>query len=173
MIKKTLFYLLFLFSGYSAQSQILISIIFGDKLNSEGMEFGLDGGVNFSSISGLESKSMATDVHLGFYFDIKMSSQLWINTGVLVKSSQGASKLSENDVQALYPELDSFIAVGKFSQSMGYFNIPIMLKYRFKNHLYAEAGTQISFLTNSRLNYYHEYDNVEITTSLDNRDLSK
>lgn len=169
MIKKLLFSFLFLFSAYSAHSQILISIIFGDKLNSEGLEFGLDGGINFSSISGLESKSMATDLHLGFYFDIKLSNQLWLNTGVLVKSSQGATKLSENDVHILYPELDSFNAVGDFSQSMGYFNVPIMLKYRFRNHLYGELGTQISFLTKARLNYYHEYDDVEITTSVDNR----
>jgi hypothetical protein len=38
----------------SVNSQVLISLIFGDKLNSPKVEFGLEGGANFSTITNLE-----------------------------------------------------------------------------------------------------------------------
>ncbi len=173
MLKKILFVIFFSFWGYTGHSQILISIIFGDKLNSEGLEFGLDGGVNFSKITGLESNAYASNLHLGFYFDVRLKNQFWLNTGVLVKSSQGSSKLTKNDVLNLYPDLDSFAVEGNYSQSLGFFNVPIMLKYRFENHIYAGLGFQASLLMKARLNYSHAYENIEITSSIDNRDWFK
>ena len=157
-----------LLSAYTAQSQILISIIFGDKLNSEGLEFGLDGGVNFSQLTGMESKNFATNFHLGFYFDIQLKNQLWMNTGVLVKSSQGAAELSKTDVLNLYPDLKTYIDSGNYSQSFGYFNVPLMLKYRLKNHFFVEGGTQMGLMTNAKLNYEHAYDGIEVRSSADN-----
>ena len=171
MIKQLLFISIFVGAGFTANSQVLISIIFGDKLNSDGLEFGLDGGVNFSQISGMESKSMATNLHLGFYFDIRLKNQWNLNTGVLVKSSQGTGKLTEQDTYTMYPELTEFIdSVGAYSQGLGYFNVPIMLKYKFKNHFFLEAGTQAALLINAHLSYAHKYENVELNTSVDNRD---
>lgn len=169
MIKKTLLLFLLLGSVYPANSQVLISIILGDKLNSDGLEFGLDGGLNFSTISGLETSSVATNFHLGFYFDIRVKNQWSINTGVLVKSSQGANKLSKNDVLELYPELNMFVDSGSYAQSLGYFNVPIMVKYKFKNNFFMELGPQVSLLINARMGYKHEFDGIEIQSSIDNR----
>ncbi|MCD4788577.1 MAG: hypothetical protein K8R37_01155 [Bacteroidales bacterium] len=50
-MRKYLLIIAFLFVGISSQSQILISLILGDKLNSEGLEFGLEGGFNWSNVS--------------------------------------------------------------------------------------------------------------------------
>ncbi|MBT8292173.1 MAG: hypothetical protein KJN70_02775 [Eudoraea sp.] len=47
----TLFLTLFLCA--SVYSQVLIAAVFGDKLNSSGLEFGLEGGYNWSDISEL------------------------------------------------------------------------------------------------------------------------
>lgn len=171
MLKNILLFVVLLGSANISQSQILISIILGDKLNSDGLEFGLDGGVNFSQISGMESQSLATNIHLGFYFDIRIKNHWWFNTGVLVKSSQGASGLSENDVFTLYPEVNNFVdSVGEYSQGLGYFNVPLMLKYKFNNNLFMEAGPQLALLMNARLDYAYAYDNVELNTSIKNRD---
>lgn len=171
MVKNILLFVVLLGSANISQSQILISIILGDKLNSDGLEFGLDGGVNFSQISGMESQNLATNIHLGFYFDIRIKNHWWFNTGVLVKSSQGASGLSENDVFALYPEVNNFVdSVGEYSQGLGYFNVPLMLKYKFNNNFFMEAGPQLALLMNARLDYTYAYDNVELNTSIKNRD---
>jgi len=51
--------------GLNVQSQVLISLLFGDKLNSDGLEFGLEGGLNFSKISGLEANKSLRALNLG------------------------------------------------------------------------------------------------------------
>jgi len=170
MLKYTITFIYLVFIGFTANSQILISILFGDKLNSPNLEFGLDGGLNMSRISGLESKSYAVDLHLGFYFDFRIKEELWFNTGVLVKSSQGANNLTKNDVLSLYPNLKTYLDSGQYSQSLGSFNVPLMLKYRFKNHFFIELGPQVSLLTRARLNYVHSFNDVKLTTSANNRD---
>ena len=69
-MKKYLLFLFLLLAGSQAHSQVLISLIFGDKLNSDWLEFGLEGGWNFSKFTGLETGSYLNDWNLGFYFDI-------------------------------------------------------------------------------------------------------
>ena len=168
MSKKLLLLFSFVFLGFTSQSQVLISIILGDKLNSPDLEFGVDGGLSLTSITGLESHSMAPSLHLGFYFDFRIKNQWWLNTGVLVKSSQGANKLSENDVANLYPEFTQYVDSGKFSQSFGYFNVPIMVKYRLKNQIYFEGGVQASLMTKAILHYEHNFDERDLTSSWEN-----
>jgi len=75
-------------------SKVLISLVFGDKLNSDKLEFGLDGGLNWSNISNLESSDYNRGFNLGFYFDIKMSQKLFLHTGVIVKSPMGSDGLN-------------------------------------------------------------------------------
>ena len=77
-MKKTLLILGLLFLGLQGQSQVLISIIFGDKLNSPNLEFGLEGGVNWSQISGFESGKSLSTFNLGFYFGLtRRDFNLW------------------------------------------------------------------------------------------------
>ena len=66
-MKKSLILLIAVFSIHQAKSQVLISLIFGDKLNSPFLEFGLEGGINFSNISNLESSGTNPGFNLGFY----------------------------------------------------------------------------------------------------------
>ncbi|HEX5024318.1 MAG TPA: outer membrane beta-barrel protein, partial [Agriterribacter sp.] len=64
-----------------------------------------------------------------------------LNTGVIVKSPLGASGLpvySLND-----PSLDSAFAGGKVARKLRYFNVPVMMKYKFKNNLYVKGGIQL------------------------------
>ena len=55
--------------GQLAHGQVLISLLFGDKLNSPTLKFGLDGGVNFSTLSNVSPSKYHTGFNLGFYFD--------------------------------------------------------------------------------------------------------
>lgn len=123
----------------TAYSQVLISLLLGDKLNTGKIEFGLDGGVNFPDIRGLDNGDMKAGFNLGFYFDIKVKETNWmVHTGVLVKSSMGASNLpvySLND-----PELDAVFEGGEVRRKINYFNVPIAMKYKFQNNFFVEAG---------------------------------
>src|SRR5687768_1461010 len=121
---RTLVILLILIVASSrTHGQILISLLLGDKLNSGGMEFGLDGGLNFSDIHGLHTSGSKSGFNLGFYFDIKLKDSFWIfHTGVLVKSTMGADEIpvySLNDIN-----LDNAFSGGSVKRRLGYFNVP-------------------------------------------------
>ena len=73
--KKIYLIVSLLFVSATINSQVLLSLVFGDKLNSDGLEFGLEGGVNWSDVSELGTKSLA-NFNLGFYFDIRLKKQL-------------------------------------------------------------------------------------------------
>jgi hypothetical protein len=123
----------------TGHSQVLISQLLGDKLNTGKIEFGLDGGVNFPDIRGLDYGDMKAGFNLGFYFDIKVKETNWMfHTGVLVKSSMGASNLPVYSLDA--PSLDEVFANGEVRRKINYFNVPIAMKYKFQNNFFVEAG---------------------------------
>jgi len=169
-MKKGLVAIIVFFSVTSAHSQVLISLIFGDKLNSPFLEFGLEGGVNFSDISGLESSGTNAGFNLGFYFDIrsKQNPAWMINTGVIVKSPMGAHSIpvySLNDVN-----LDNTFAGGSVNREIRYFNVPILIKYQFKNRIYLKTGPQFGLLAKAFDEFKQEVDKDDVIFKKNIRD---
>ncbi|MFI5218939.1 MAG: porin family protein [Bacteroidia bacterium] len=141
-MKKYLLFLGLLFFSSSANSQIIISLLLGDKLNSGQVEFGLDGGYNLSTITGLNDAKGLSGFNLGFYFDIKTKNPNWMfNTGVIVKSPMGADDLPVYFLNN--PDLDTAFIGGSVSRKLRYFNVPFMMKYTFKNNFYVKSGIQL------------------------------
>lgn len=134
-MKKIILFIALFFSFQAVQSQVLMSLIFGDKLNSPNIEFGLEGGANFSTIANLNNADHRTDFNLGFYFDFNLKNPSWIfNTGVIVKSTMGAEGIA---VYSLNDEkLDAAFAEGSVERKINYFNVPLMIKYKFDNNIY-------------------------------------
>lgn len=168
-MKRTFLLVAFLMTVYTANSQILISLLFGDALNSPNVEFGLDGGVNFANISNLETSKSLPIFNLGFYFDIKIKNQLMLHTGVLVKSNQGADKL--NPYLLNNPGLDEQFSDGYVTRKINTFSVPILLKYRFAGRFHLEAGPMLAL----RAKGYDEFKNTlvdedDLTYKLDIKD---
>ncbi len=144
-MKKLLLFLALIVAVSSVRSQVIISLLFGDKLNSGKVEFGLDGGLTMSDIQGLDGAKAKSGFNLGFYFDIKLKNPAWmINTGVLVKSPMGAKGLPVYSLDN--PTLDEAFEGGSVTTNLQYFQVPIMMKYLFKNHFYVKAGTQLGLI---------------------------
>jgi hypothetical protein len=159
-----------MFFTYTAQSQVLISILLGDKLNSGKIEFGLDGGWSLSNLDGIDPSKGHSNYNLGFYFDFAMKNPSWfLNTGVRVKSTMGAEGIAVYSLND--PNLDNVFATGSITRKINYFNVPVMMKYRFKNKIYAQAGIQLGLkykATDEFLNSVHEDD--DLTYSVDIKD---
>ena len=133
---------LLMLSTYLGQSQVLISILLGDKLNSGKIEFGLEGGWSLASLQGIDPSKGHSNYNLGFYFDFAMKDPSWfVSTGVRVKSTMGAEGIAVYPLND--PDLDNVFANGSVTRKLNYFNVPVMMKYMFKNHLYAQAGIQL------------------------------
>jgi hypothetical protein len=138
-MKKNLFIIIFLLYANTANSQVIISLIFGETLNTGKVEFGLDGGLTLSSIGGIDGAKHLTTWNLGFYFDIKLADPTWmLHTGVIVKSTMGTKNAPLYALNDVY--LDSAFSGGSVTTRLQYFNVPIMLKYKFPNNIFIEAG---------------------------------
>ena len=174
-MKHILLLLSFLGFGLQANSQVLISIIFGDKLNSPNLEFGLEGGYNWSSISGLQTGAPLGTFNLGFYFDFKIKKNFYFYTGVLVKSNLGANNLTPTDVATAGSSLilDTFDipVVGDYSQRLNYFLVPLLAKYRWDNNIYVEAGLQTGLMHKSWVEFNANVDGRDAKIKDYNRDL--
>ncbi|MFH6995401.1 porin family protein [Flavobacterium sp. FlaQc-48] len=169
-MKKGLVLLTALLCMAPARSQVLISLIFGDKLNSPFLEFGLEGGANFSTITDLESSGTNVGFNLGFYFDLRSKKNpAWmINTGVIVKSPMGAHSIpvySLNDVN-----LDNTFADGSVNREIRYFNVPILIKYQFKNNIYLKTGPQFGLLAKAFDEFKKEVDKDDVIYKKNIRD---
>ena len=134
----------FILLSQSAHTQVIISLLFGDKLNTGKVEFGLDGGFTLSSLTGNPGSYSRTGFNLGFYFDIKTKGPCMIHTGVIVKSTMGARGIrpySVNDAT-----LDSIFQTGQVERELGYFNVPVEIKYMFPNRIYVEGGFMMGLM---------------------------
>jgi len=138
----------------SAYSQVLISILFGEKLNSPNIEFGVDGGLAFSAIDGLDQSSEHRTLNLGFYFDFKIrKNPSWmLHTGVMVKSTMGAGDLPVYSLGN--SDLDNALAGGQVTRRLGYFDVPIMLKFKSKSNFFIEAGPMVGLMNRSTVDRF-------------------
>jgi hypothetical protein len=170
-MKKYLLVFFLLFAGVNVNSQVLMTLIFGDMLNSDKLEFGLEGGGNFSKITGLETNKYFIDWNLGFYFDIVLKENTpWnIYTGVLVKARQGAGKLTENDLILL--QADTYAEKGTYEQKVNYFLVPVLAKYKFNKNIYIEAGPQFGLRYKAYVQFTSDVSGKEAIIKDFNNDL--
>ena len=145
-----------MFIGVTVQSQVLIALLLGDKLNTGKIEFGLDGGLNYATIAEMESNSWTRNLNLGFYFDIRMKEQWYLNTGVLVKSNFGLDDLTEADLEFLNATI--YDTEGEYRQKISYFLVPALAKYKFDNNMYAEIGPQFGLMYDAYIEFNSEID---------------
>lgn len=166
------YYLLFVFllTGFFAQSQVLISLLSGDKLNSDKLKFGLEGRMNWTNISGMETDAYTHYFNLGFYFDFLLKNQWRFYTGTLVKSNLGVANLTPGDISFLgattFPEYE-----GKYTQVTSTFLVPAFIKYDFKNNFYVEAGPQFGLLSKANVEFNADEEGIEARTREKNTDL--
>ena len=173
-MKKVLLILLTLIWSYTARSQVLISLLLGDKLNSDQIEFGLQGGGNFSSIFNMDTKKYVNDWNLGFYFSIQIKNNWYTSTGVLVKAKQGSGKLTETDLKNLGASFPDSCTQegGNYYQKINTFIVPMMIRYKFKNRMFVEGGLQASLRYNSWIDYEHKTKEEKYQLKQYNKDLT-
>ena len=169
-MKKILAIVILTFTCATSDAQILISLIFGDKLNSDKMEFGLDGGINLPTIRGEENGKVAGQLNLGFYFDLKFKNRDWmIHTGIIGLSVMGTRGLPVYSLNNSL--LDSAFTGGSIERELRYFNLPVMLKRVFKKRFFVQGGIMAG-LNYSALDIFKKkvLDSEDLQYTLDIKD---
>lgn len=151
-LRKYVLLLLLLCAWTGAKSQILISLLFGDALNTEKIEFGLIGGLNRSYLLDIEESKGLNNFNIGFYFHLNMFKSSYLSTGVLVKSNVGAQGMPVYSIGD--PDFDDVFSEGELTTKINYFYVPIMWHQRLNNNRwYIEGGLQLG-LRNRSYDYF-------------------
>lgn len=155
----------FLMLSPSAKSQVLISLLLGDKLNSDWLEFGLEGGGCLLNMTNTPESEMMLNWQLGFYFDFEVNTKLFISTGVLVKSKMGTEGLTPYSLENV--NLDTVFTGGTVQRKINYFNVPGTVKYRFIDYFHAEGGIQLGLRYTGFDEFKQEIDGDDLEYSND------
>jgi hypothetical protein len=139
MMKKVAGILLLVCVCDALQAQVLIAIIFGDKLNTDKLEFGLvlsPGLMNITNMGG----SYKTGLNLGLYFTYKVNDRWFLHPELIAKGSFGSEGV------APYPtgsdSLDRLFSGGSVTRRVQSFSMPLLVHYRVYKRWFAEAGVQ-------------------------------
>jgi len=159
-MKKALFTFLMLILYKAASSQVLIALLFGDKLNTEKLEFGLFGGPTFANISNMDAEAK-TSFTLGLYFNVKISENFFLHPEAIAKETFGAKGITP------YPtgnaEIDEAFADGSVTRKIKAVSLPLLVRYRIKGLLFAEAGPQIDLQLKTKDIFETDVDDNPLT----------
>jgi hypothetical protein len=137
-----------------ANSQLIIALLFGDKLNSDKMQFGLTGGLSISDISNYENAKTKTGLNLGLYFNIKLNDKWYIHPEAIPKFPGGVSQLTPYSLGDA--NLDSLLKNGSVTRKIKNIVLPVLIRYRIKNELFMEAGPQLGLRTKAKDIFEHD-----------------
>ena len=126
----------------TARSQVLIAILFGDKLNTPNIEFGLNAGGNFTTLTNYPEAKYKTGLNLGLYFNFKLSDHFYLHPEMLFMNQMGSRGVNNRDLPN--PELQHE-TLETWVQS-NYFTLVFLPRYKLTNQLYFEAGLYGSYL---------------------------
>ncbi len=148
MVKKTTTLVVVMLIASQLHSQVLIALLFGDKLNTDKLDFGLTAGLNLSTISNLADAKTKEGLNLALFFNIKLNDSWYIHPEAALKYAAGAKSLKP---YALGDEsLDNLLADGTVTRQISTIAVPLMMRYRIKGQFFAEAGPQIGIRTRAK-----------------------
>jgi hypothetical protein len=152
---------------HAVYAQVLIALIFGDKLQTDKLTFGLVVSPTFSTISNVDGDSKS-GLGLGMYFDIKISENFFLHPEAIPKSSLGANGITP------YPtgsdSLDALFADGSVQRKIRAISLPLLCRYRIKGLLFAELGPQIDWMLNAKDIYKAKINDNEMTYTTNIKD---
>jgi hypothetical protein len=143
-------------------AQVLISILFGEQLNSGKMEFGLITGANVSTVTGMEDAKPLPTFKLGLFLDYNFTEN-WIGSfEANVKNTVGYSNFTP--AEALFQVQDSVIeGANRTTRSLNALQCPIYINYRFANRFSIGAGGYLSWQHGTRDLIDYTFQNTDLT----------
>lgn len=110
-----------------ARAQVLIGYLFGEKLASPTFNMGFEIGVNFSNLDGFDPSERLNRTVFGLFADWRFSEHVHLGGAVLPIAGRGAEGLAP--IPTGDPAFDAQTASATMKRSVGYVEIPVLLKW--------------------------------------------
>jgi hypothetical protein len=162
MIQRVLAIGFFLFFGVNQISgQVIIALLFGDKLNNEKISFGLNAGANYGTINNFQYADSRVGINFGLYFNLRLSEKFDFAPELIMINDNGARDISKYSLGD--PSLDKTLENTTINRRLRYASLPLIFNYNLFKQLRFGLGPQVSFLTDARDNFWERSDEQEIS----------
>lgn len=142
-------FILFLLAGYTnvANSQIIIALIFGEKLNTGKLEFGL---VLSPAITNLTNTGgeYRSALNLGMFFNVRPDKKFFLHLELTPKSSLGAKNIKPYSLGN--DSIDQFFSEGSVERIIKTMSVTLLGRYSISKKLFIDAGFQPDILYKER-----------------------
>lgn len=136
-----------------AHAQVLLGSLLGGKLASPTFNMGFEIGLNFSNPEGFDESERMNRTVFGLFADWRFSRNFHLGGAVLPFAGRGAKAL--DPVPTGDPEFDDQTAGGTMERSLGYVEIPVLLKWAPKRDegFRVGAGPSLGIVTGATDRY--------------------
>lgn len=133
--------------------QVLIGLLFGEKLATPNFNMGFEIGINFATLDGLPRAERMNRTVFGLFADWRFSEHLHLGAAVLPAAGRGANGLDPAPTGD--PVIDSQVAGTTMSRSLGYVELPVVLKWspRRETGFRIGAGASVGLVTGATDRY--------------------
>ncbi len=132
---------------HAVRAQVVIALLFGDKLNTDQVEFGLVVTPALTNMTNTDGKAR-TALNLGLYFNIKINDNLFLHPEATAKGAFGAKDLpvysTGND------SLDQFYSHGSLERKIKGFSLPLLLRFRIHKLFFGMGGIQADWMLKTK-----------------------
>ncbi len=160
MYKRIILIVILLYSCSQAYSQVLIALVFGDKLNNGKIEMGVQlaaQGFQFTSIDDKPDVGFS----FGAYLDVKLSERCIISNYFMFKSPKGGKQIPESYwFTSTDATLPSDVSARRH---LSYFELTPMFRYQFSRSWSAAIGPQLALNTKATDIYQEKTDDGTYT----------
>ena len=141
---------------------LIIVFLIPNLFIAQKIHLGIKGGVNFSSISGLDGIDTRGGYHFGATTSFMLTEKFWLQPEVTY-SRQGYDVSSPVlvDIGLLEPSVNF-----KYSEKFHYLNVPVLINYEIINSLQFQFGPQAGFLLNNSFSFLGNTTGVELGFAL-------
>ena len=128
-----------------ARSQVLISILFGDKLNTDAIIFGIHIDYSFNQITNIDPQKNLGKLNLALFFDVRINERWRAEIEALAKHTRGGKGIEPYPLND--PQLDLQFAEGSVERKINYVGLMTAIQYTIQNVWYFETGPQLTLRT--------------------------
>ena len=147
-MKKLLLLAIGIILSASVNAQVLISILFGDKLNTDAIIFGIHVDYSFNEITSIDPQKSLGKLNLALFFDIRLHEQWRLEAEALAKYTRGGKGIAPYPLND--PQLDQQFAEGSVERKINYVGLMTALQYTIEHSWYVEAGPQLTLRTSAK-----------------------
>ena len=136
-----------------APAQVVLAMLFGDKLASDNFNIGLEIGMNLANVTDLSGAAFARGTLFGLFGSWRFSEHYHLFTGLIPLSAKGAK--DADPIPLNDAALDPLIVGGKMERNLGYLDIPVLVQWAQHRDggIRVGAGPQLGILLSANDRY--------------------